>query len=81
MSSQPGYIRAAARESLAEGLREHVPGTVGILLKGVAVLVLAAVAVALGLPLSLVTPLASLGAGGVAAYELHARRLDKKEPD
>lgn len=80
MSGESGYIRRAAGESFAQGLREHVPGTVGLALKGTVLILLATAAALLGLPLQYLLPLVGAGVGGVALHEVRSRRRQADPP-
>jgi hypothetical protein len=54
MSNGGGEIRRAVHEGIADGVRQHAPDTVGILARGLALLLLAAIAhYGLGLSLEL----------------------------
>jgi hypothetical protein len=69
-------VRQAACEGLADGLREHLPGGIGILVKGGAVCVLSAI-LHFSLGLDVATTIVS---GGVAGAALAALQRWTSEP-
>jgi hypothetical protein len=56
VSGGSGEIRRAFSDGIAEGVRQHVPATVGVLVRGLAVMLLVAVAhYGLGISLDSIT--------------------------
>ena len=70
---ETGNLQQAAREGLAIGLREHIPGALGILLRGCPLMGFAAFAHFVLGPSVLVTALLSAASAGAAAVAI-ARR-------
>jgi hypothetical protein len=76
--TEPSLVRRAAREGLADGLSRHLPGTVGIVLKGGAVCALGTfLQVGLGLDVApTVASSALTGAGLFALVRVRASARD-----
>lgn len=72
-------VRRAAREGLAHGLREHLPGAVGIVTKGIPLCAVGAFAhLALGMSMSGSAISAALTGAGVGGPSwLRARRSER----
>jgi hypothetical protein len=72
-------LKQAAREGLAEGLRLHLPGAVGIVTKGIplcAAISFAHFVLGMGLPGSAISTVVA----GIGPVWVHAHRRDQPQP-